>query len=63
MLNWASRKPYPDSMARPSTPEKEPGRIKQMWQVFQMTRRYDTAIMPLLLAAFLVPTGLRWRCR
>ena len=45
-------------MARPSTPEKEPGRIKQMWQVFQMTRRYDSAIVPLLLAAFIVPTGL-----
>lgn len=44
-------------MAR-STPEKEPGRIKQMWQVFQMTRRYDSAIIPLLLASFLVPTGL-----
>jgi hypothetical protein len=45
-------------MARPSTPEKEPGRIKQMWQVFQMTRRYDSAIIPLLLASFIVPTGL-----
>ena len=39
-----------EAMARPSTPEKEPGRIKQMWQVFQMTRRYDSAIVPLLLA-------------
>ena len=29
-----------------------------MWQVFQMTRRYDSAIIPLLLAAFIVPTGL-----
>ncbi|HWD62117.1 MAG TPA: DUF4191 domain-containing protein [Humibacter sp.] len=29
-------------MARKDTAEaKEPGRIKQMWQVFQMTRRYD----------------------
>jgi uncharacterized integral membrane protein len=45
-------------MARPSTPEKEPGRIKQMWQVFQMTRRYDSAIIPLLLASFIVPVGL-----
>jgi len=45
-------------MARPSTPEKEPGRIRQMWQVFQMTRRYDSAIVPLLLAAFIVPAGL-----
>jgi hypothetical protein len=45
-------------MARPSTPEKEPGRITQMWQVFQMTRRYDSAIIPLLLASFIVPVGL-----
>jgi uncharacterized integral membrane protein len=44
-------------MAR-STPEKEPGRIKQMWQVFQMTRRYDSAIIPLLLASFIVPVGI-----
>jgi hypothetical protein len=36
-------------------PHKEPGRIKQMWQVFQMTRRYDTKIVPLLLAGFFVP--------
>jgi hypothetical protein len=45
-------------MARPSTPEKEPGRIKQMWQVFQMTRRYDPTITWLLIASFLVPTGV-----
>jgi hypothetical protein len=29
-----------------------------MWQVFQMTRRYDKAITPLLIASLLVPTGL-----
>jgi len=29
-----------------------------MWQVLQMTRRYDKAIVPLLLASFIVPTGL-----
>lgn len=45
-------------MARPSTPEKEPGRVRQMWQVFQMTRRYDKAITLYLLASFLVPIGL-----
>ena len=44
-------------MARPSTPEKEPGRIKQMWQVFQMTRRYDGTIVLFLLLAFLAPVG------
>ncbi len=44
-------------MARPTTPEKEPGRLKQMWQVFQMTRRYDSAIILYLLLAFLAPVG------
>jgi len=45
-------------MARPTTaPEKEPGRLKQMWQVFQMTRRYDGAIVLYLLLAFLAPVG------
>jgi uncharacterized integral membrane protein len=48
----------PSKPEKPRKPEKEPGRIKQMWQVFQMTRRYDSAIIPLLLASFLVPTGL-----
>jgi hypothetical protein len=45
-------------MARPTAPEKEPGRIKQMWQVFQMTRRYDSSITWILIAAIVVPTGL-----
>ncbi|RQP10905.1 MAG: DUF4191 family protein [Microbacteriaceae bacterium] len=43
-------------MAR-STSEKEPGRLKQMWQVFQMTRRYDPAITWLLILAFIAPIG------
>ena len=33
---WHARKD------KPSAP-KEPGRMKQMWQVFQMTRRYDSS--------------------
>ncbi len=41
-------------MAR-STPEKEPGRIKQMWQVFKMTRRSDPGITWYLILSFLVP--------
>jgi hypothetical protein len=46
-------------MARPTTkPEKEPGRIKQMWQVFQMTRRYDSSIVWLLILCLVVPIGL-----
>ncbi|HEY4224679.1 MAG TPA: DUF4191 domain-containing protein [Pseudolysinimonas sp.] len=46
-------------MARPTTkPEKEPGRIKQMWQVFQMTRRYDSSIVWLLILCLVVPVGV-----
>ena len=45
-------------MARPTpAAPKEPGRLKQMWQVFQMTRRYDGTIVLFLLLAFLAPTG------
>ncbi len=45
-------------MARPTTkPEKEPGRLKQMWQVFQMTRRYDSSIIWLLILCLIVPIG------
>lgn len=32
--------------------EKEPGRIKQMWQVFQMTRRYDSRSTLYIVGAF-----------
>lgn len=46
-------------MARTTTsapkPAKEPGRIKQMYQVFQMTRRYDKLAIWFLLLAFLLP--------
>ncbi|SDK13412.1 DUF4191 domain-containing protein [Cryobacterium sp. Sr8] len=36
-------------------PPKEPGRIKQMWQVFQMTRRYDSNIVLFMILGFLIP--------
>jgi hypothetical protein len=36
-------------------PRKEPGRMKQMWQVFQMTRRYDPTAQWLMLLSFLAP--------
>lgn len=46
-------------MARTSTsapkPQKEPGRLKQMYQVFQMTRRYDSSAIWYMLLAFLLP--------
>jgi hypothetical protein len=45
-------------MARPTTkPDKEPGRLKQMWQVFQMTRRYDSSIVWWLILSLVVPVG------
>ena len=34
---------------------KQPGRLKQMWQVFQMTRRYDSNIVWILVLAFVIP--------
>lgn len=45
-------------MARTSTTpkaEKEPGRLKQMYQVFRMTIRYDKLAIWWLLAGFLLP--------
>jgi hypothetical protein len=38
-----------------SKPEKEPGRIKQMYQVFNMTRRYDRTAIWWMIASFVVP--------
>jgi hypothetical protein len=37
---------------------KEPGRMTQMWRVFQMTRKADKALIPLLVVAFLGPLAL-----
>jgi hypothetical protein len=37
---------------------KEPGKVKQMWRVFQMTRRGDKWIVPLLLLSFIGPLAL-----
>jgi hypothetical protein len=36
-------------------PAKEPGRLKQMYQVFKMTRRYDSNAIWWFLLAFLAP--------
>lgn len=35
--------------------EKEPGRLKTMWSIFQMTRKNDKAALPLMLLAFFGP--------
>ena len=57
-------------MARTPRPAKEPGRLKQMWQVFQMTRRYDGNIVwnnlrnpnaALSVANLQQQIGSRWR--
>ena len=37
---------------------KEPGRLKQMYQVFQMTTRYDKSAIWWLIGAFVIPTAL-----
>jgi hypothetical protein len=34
---------------------KTPGRVAQMWQVFQMTRRTDKAVLPLMILVFVAP--------
>ncbi len=36
-------------------PNKEPGRLKQIWQVFQMTRRQDPSIVWMLALGVLLP--------
>ena len=43
-------------MAAPE--EKEPGKIKQMWRILQMTRRGDKWIVPILIVSFLGPLAL-----
>jgi hypothetical protein len=49
-------------MARTTTPAattpKEPGRLKQMYQVFQMTRRYDSNAIWWLILSFVAPTAV-----
>jgi hypothetical protein len=42
-------------MARQKDPNKEPGRIRQMWDVLQMTRRYDPAVTWLLALVTILP--------
>jgi hypothetical protein len=37
---------------------KEPGRMTQLWRVFQMTRKADKALLPLMILAFVAPIAL-----
>ena len=39
-------------------PAKEPGRLKQMYQVFQMTRRYDSTAVWWMALAFIAPIAV-----
>lgn len=39
-------------------PRKGPNRFAQMWQVFQMTRKHDSALVPLVLLSLLGPIAL-----
>jgi Domain of unknown function (DUF4191) len=40
---------------QPAKKVKQPNRIKQMWDVFQMTRKYDNRAVPYLLLGFVPP--------
>jgi hypothetical protein len=40
---------------QPAKKVKEPNRVKQMWDVFQMTRKYDNRAIPYLLLGFIPP--------
>ena len=42
-------------MARKDKSAKKPGRLKQMWQVFQMTRRYDDRALLYIGTSFALP--------
>ena len=42
-------------MARKDKSTKEPGRLKQMWQVFQMTRRYDDRALLYIVGGIVLP--------
>jgi hypothetical protein len=42
-------------MARSKDTTKEPGRIKQMWQVLQMTRRHDPSVTWILILVVVAP--------
>jgi uncharacterized membrane protein YuzA (DUF378 family) len=40
---------------QPAKKVKQPNRVKQMWDVFQMTRKYDNRAIPYLLLGFIPP--------
>jgi len=42
-------------MAKKDSASKEPGRIKQLWQIFNLTRKTDKLLVPLLLLTLILP--------
>jgi hypothetical protein len=42
-------------MAKKDSSAKEPGRIKQLWQIFNLTKESDKLLVPILLLTFIVP--------
>jgi uncharacterized membrane protein YeaQ/YmgE (transglycosylase-associated protein family) len=42
-------------MAKKDPTEKEPGRFKQLWQIFKLTKKTDKALVPVLLATLILP--------
>lgn len=45
-------------MAKKTESNKEPGRIKQLWQIFNLTRESDKALVPVLAVTFFVPIAV-----
>jgi hypothetical protein len=47
-------------MAKKPAADKEPGRFKQLWQIFKLTKKTDKALLPILIATLTVPlaTGI-----
>lgn len=48
----------PSSGSTASGSAKEPGRIRQVWQVLRMTVKYDKAALWLMIGAFVLPIAL-----
>jgi hypothetical protein len=45
-------------MAKKDSAGKEPGRFKQLWQIFKMTKKTDKALVPILIATLTLPLAL-----
>lgn len=45
-------------MAKKDTAGKEPGRFRQLWQIFKLTKKTDKALVPILIATLSLPLAL-----